>query len=40
MSGALSTPEPGGGALTLAVPRGALFEETLDLLDGLGVATD
>ena len=39
MSGALSTPNPGGGALTLAVPRGALFEETLDLLDGLGVAT-
>ena len=39
MSGALSTPEPGGGGLTLAVPRGALFEETLDLLDGLGVAT-
>ena len=26
--------------LTLAVPRGALFAETLDLLDGLGVRTD
>ena len=25
--------------LTIAVPRGALFEETLDLLDGLGVET-
>jgi ATP phosphoribosyltransferase len=25
--------------LTIAVPRGALFEETLDLLDGLGVDT-
>jgi len=39
MSTALATPESGRGALTLAVPRGALFEETLDLLDGLGVAT-
>jgi ATP phosphoribosyltransferase len=28
-----------GGGLTLAVPRGALFEETLDLLDGLGIDT-
>jgi ATP phosphoribosyltransferase len=27
------------GTLTLAVPRGALFEETLDLLDGLGFDT-
>jgi ATP phosphoribosyltransferase len=26
-------------ALTIAVPRGALFAETLDLLDGLGVDT-
>jgi ATP phosphoribosyltransferase len=25
--------------LTIAVPRGALFEETLDLLDGLGIDT-
>jgi ATP phosphoribosyltransferase len=39
MTGALSTPAPGEGALTLAVPRGALYEETLDLLDALGVAT-
>src|SRR5438105_4812892 len=29
----------GDRRLTLAVPRGALFEETLDLLDGLGVDT-
>jgi ATP phosphoribosyltransferase len=28
-----------GGGLTLAVPRGALFEDTLDLLDGLGIDT-
>jgi ATP phosphoribosyltransferase len=27
------------GALTIAVPRGTLFAETLDLLDGLGVDT-
>jgi ATP phosphoribosyltransferase len=27
------------GELTIAVPRGALFEETLDLLDGIGVDT-
>ena len=26
-------------ALTIAVPRGALFEDTLDLLDGLGLPT-
>ena len=26
--------------LTIAVPRGALFEETLTILDGLGVRTD
>ena len=29
----------GGGALKLALPRGALFPGTLDLLDGLGVET-
>ena len=28
-----------GGALRLALPRGALFEPTLDLLDGVGVDT-
>jgi ATP phosphoribosyltransferase len=27
------------GGLTIAVPRGALFSETLDLLDGLGIDT-
>ena len=27
------------GPLTIAVPRGALFAETLDLLDGLGIDT-
>jgi ATP phosphoribosyltransferase len=27
------------GALKLAIPRGALFEETLDALDGIGVPT-
>lgn len=27
------------GGLTIAVPRGALFRETLDLLDGLGIDT-
>ena len=27
------------GALTIAVPRGALFGETLDLLDRLGIET-
>jgi ATP phosphoribosyltransferase len=27
------------GGLTIAVPRGALFKETLDLLDGIGVDT-
>ncbi|MDQ4071780.1 MAG: ATP phosphoribosyltransferase [Actinomycetota bacterium] len=30
---------PGGRGLTLAVPRGALFEATLDLLDALGIDT-
>ena len=30
---------PGAGGLTLAVPRGALFADTLDLLDALGIAT-
>lgn len=29
----------GGNALTVAVPRGNLFAETLDLLDGLGIDT-
>ena len=29
-----------GEGLTIAVPRGALFEETLDLLDRLGMPTD
>ena len=28
-----------GGALKLAIPRGALFTETLDALDGIGVDT-
>jgi len=28
------------GGLTIAVPRGALFKETLDLLDAIGVDTD
>jgi ATP phosphoribosyltransferase/ATP phosphoribosyltransferase regulatory subunit len=27
------------GGLTIAIPRGSLFEETLDLLDALGIAT-
>ncbi len=27
------------GGLTIAVPRGALFQETLDLLDGIGIDT-
>jgi hypothetical protein len=27
------------GPLTIAVPRGALFDATLDLLDGLGIDT-
>src|SRR6185503_21249911 len=27
------------GGLTIAVPRGALFKETLDLLDAIGVDT-
>jgi ATP phosphoribosyltransferase len=30
---------PIAGGLTLAVPRGALFEETLELLDALGIDT-
>jgi len=30
---------PGGPGLTVAVPRGALFAGTLDLLDGLGLDT-
>ena len=34
----MSAPEP-GPALTIAVPRGALLRETLDLLDGVGVDT-
>jgi ATP phosphoribosyltransferase len=29
-----------GGALKLAIPRGALFEETLDALDAIGVTTE
>ena len=28
-----------GGPLKVAVPRGALFEETLDALDGAGIPT-
>jgi ATP phosphoribosyltransferase len=35
----MSGPAAGEGGLALAVPRGALFEETLDLLDALGVDT-
>ncbi|MEA2350939.1 MAG: phosphoribosyltransferase [Thermoleophilaceae bacterium] len=27
------------GGLTIAIPRGSLFEETLDLLDALGIST-
>jgi ATP phosphoribosyltransferase len=34
----MSSPEP-GPALTIAVPRGALLRETLDLLDGVGIDT-
>jgi ATP phosphoribosyltransferase len=30
---------PAGNGLKIAVPRGALFEETLDLLDQLGIET-
>jgi ATP phosphoribosyltransferase len=37
VAGALTARE--GGPLKLAVPRGALFEETLDLLDRTGVDT-
>jgi ATP phosphoribosyltransferase len=33
----MSGPAPGEGGLTLAVPRGALHEETLDLLEELGI---
>ena len=33
------TRAPGDGPLALAIPRGALFERTLDLLDRIGVAT-
>ena len=29
-----------GRRLRIAVPRGALFDDTLDLLDGLGIVTD
>ena len=29
-----------GGALKLAIPRGALFDETLDALDAIGVTTE
>jgi len=35
----MSGPAPGEGGLTLAVPRGALFFETLDLLDALDIDT-
>ncbi len=35
----MSVADPIAGGLTLAVPRGALFEETLDLLDALGIDT-
>jgi ATP phosphoribosyltransferase len=35
----VSRPGPGDGGLIIAVPRGALFQGTLDLLDRLGVDT-
>ena len=35
----MSGPAAGEGGLALAVPRGALFEETLDLLDALDIDT-
>jgi ATP phosphoribosyltransferase len=35
----MSGPAPGERGLTLAVPQGALFEETLDLLDRLEIDT-
>jgi len=35
----MSGPASGEGGLTLAVPRGALFAATLDLLDALGIDT-
>jgi ATP phosphoribosyltransferase len=35
----MSGPAPGERGLTLAVPQGALFEETLGLLDALGTDT-
>jgi ATP phosphoribosyltransferase len=35
----VSGPAPGERGLSLAVPRGALFAETLDLLDVLGIDT-
>ena len=35
----MSGPAPGEGGVTLAVPRGALLEETLGLLDALGIDT-
>jgi ATP phosphoribosyltransferase len=35
----VSGPAPGEAGIALAVPRGALFEATLDLLDALGVDT-
>ena len=34
-----SVPAEGGGPLKLALPRGALFEESLDLLDRIGIDT-
>ena len=37
-SPAWATPRP-TGPLKLAVPRGALFEETLDVLDAAGIDT-
>ncbi len=39
MSGASAEATAAGSGLTLAVPRGALFDETLGLLDALGVDT-
>lgn len=35
----MTDPDPIARGLTLAVPRGALFEETLGLLDALGIDT-
>ena len=39
VTGVEATRPRAGGALKLAVPRGALFEGTLDLLDRIGTDT-